>query len=65
MGALTLIIVITGLIYIFVLVPSISSTSEYAVNGLSDVLVHTYTPLIVFIDWLLFANTKDLREIKP
>lgn len=65
MGALTLIIVITGLIYNFILVPSIPSTSEYAVNSLSDFLVHTYTPVMVFVDWLLFADTRPLKKIKP
>lgn len=65
MGALTLIIVITGLIYNFILVPSIPSTSEYAVNSLSDFLVHTSTPVMAFIDWLLFADTKELKKIKP
>lgn len=65
MGALTLIIVITGLIYNFVLVPTISDTSGYAVNSFSDILVHTFTPIMVFVDWILFANTSDTKNIKP
>ncbi|MBO1307647.1 Pr6Pr family membrane protein [Enterococcus sp. 669A] len=65
MGALTLMIVITGLIYNFVLVPTIPDTAEYAVNNLSDILVHTFTPIMVFVDWVLFANTSDTKKIKP
>lgn len=65
MGALTLIIVITGLIYNFILVPTISDTSGYAVNSFSDILVHTFTPIMVFVDWILFVNTSDTKRIKP
>ncbi|GCF95402.1 hypothetical protein NRIC_32930 [Enterococcus florum] len=65
MGAVTLIIVITGLIYNFILVPTIPDTSDYAVNNLSDLLVHTFTPLMVFFDWVVFADTHETKTIKP
>lgn len=58
MGGLMAMIALTGIIYNFVLAPTISPDLKYAVNTLSNQLVHTIVPISVFIDWLLFADKK-------
>lgn len=65
MGALTLMIVVTGAIYNFVLAPTIPDTAAYSVNTLSNFLVHTYTPLMVLADWLIFVDNRRLKEARP
>lgn len=64
-GAITLMIVVTGLIYNFVLAPTIPSTSEYSANSLSNILAHITTPLFVFLEWFFFARKKDLNWKSP
>lgn len=65
MGALTLMIAITGLVYNFVLVPTLPDTILYGMDPLANFLVHTFTPLLVFVDWLLFADKRSLKYQDP
>lgn len=65
MGGATLMIVVTGLVFNFILAPSLADSSSYSLGSLSNLLVHTFTPLMVFIDWVLFVKEKDLKKIKP
>lgn len=64
-GALTLMIIITGLIYHILLAPKINDINVYANDSLADFLVHTYTPIAVFIDWIFFTKIPYPRKLKP
>lgn len=62
MGAVMLAIVITGIVYNFVLAPS---GGDYTPNSLSSVLLHTVTPILVFIDWFFFSDKQKLNKFSP
>ena len=64
-GALTLMIIITGLIYHILLAPQLTGINVYANDFVADFLVHTYTPLAVFIDWIFFTKIPFPRKLKP
>ncbi|MCF7924473.1 MAG: Pr6Pr family membrane protein [Candidatus Izimaplasma sp.] len=57
-------IVLTGLIYNFVLRPSINSI-DYEVNSLADILVHTLTPILVIFDNLFFSKKGIIKRKYP
>ncbi len=48
-------IILTGLVYNLMLKPYISG-DEYSPNTLSDILVHSLTPILVFFDFIFFTN---------
>lgn len=64
-GALTLMILVTGLVYNFVLAPTISDTGQYSVDSLSNFLVHSFVPIAVFADWILFENKSKMKKYYP
>ncbi|MFK4899232.1 Pr6Pr family membrane protein [Lactococcus petauri] len=64
-GALTLMITITGLIYHTLLAPQFDGSTPYGIEPLSNVLIHTYVPLAVLIDWIFFVTLKDSRKLTP
>lgn len=64
-GALTLMILITGLVYHFVLVPEQTGLTSFGVDQFSNFLVHTFVPFAVFIDWVFFVKINDLKILKP
>ncbi len=63
MGALTLMSLVTGLIYNFVLAPQMPVDVAYSVNNWSNFLAHTFTPVMVCIDWLIFADKSTLTKL--
>ncbi|OFI48031.1 hypothetical protein BG262_00585 [Floricoccus penangensis] len=65
MSGLMLMIVVTGLIYNFILAPTLPNSSPYSLTNLSNFLVHTYTPVMVFIDWLLLSRHRDSKQLHP
>lgn len=64
-GALTLMIIITGLIYHILLAPQLNDINVYANDSIADFLVHTYTPIAVFIDWVFFTKIPSPRKLRP
>lgn len=65
-GACTLYILITLMVYHFLLVPQLALTAPgYQAFSLSDVLVHYITPLMVFADYLLFDRKGRFRALDP
>lgn len=64
-GAITLMIIITGLVYHFVLVPQQTHLASYEVDQFSNFLVHTFVPFLVFIDWVFFVKINDINILKP
>lgn len=64
-GAFTLMIIITGLIYHLLLAPQVSGLNPYGVDPLPNFMVHTYVPLAVFLDWIIFVKIKDTKVLKP
>lgn len=65
MGGLMAMIVLTGIIYNFVLAPTLHIDIQYAINKLSNFLAHTLVPLMVLFDWLLFADNKKVKWWHP
>lgn len=65
-GAVMMAIVVTMLIYLVVLVPSLYvQPGTYEPFTLTDNLVHIITPLLVVGDWLLFVPKGRLRRHDP
>ncbi len=64
MGALTIMIVVTGLIFNFILAHQ-SGSGGLSAGSLSNFLVHTFTPLAVFADWLVFVPKRRLSRLAP
>lgn len=63
-GACTICIIITFLIYNFVLKPQMFKMgSGYDANNLFDLIVHTIFPLMVFFDYLLFEEKGKYKYI--
>lgn len=60
-------ITVTMLIYLVVLVPSLSSgpNSDYDPFNLTSNLVHVVTPSLIILDWFLFAPKGRLRWFDP
>jgi hypothetical protein len=55
---------VTVLIYTFVLVPYLSANNiQYQIFGFKDILIHYVTPILVFLDFILF-DEKGIYEIK-
>lgn len=64
-GALTLMIVITGIVYHTLLAPQFQGVSPYGIDPLANFLIHTYVPLAVLIDWIIFVSIKNPKKLKP
>ncbi|MCK7485028.1 MAG: Pr6Pr family membrane protein [Bacillus subtilis] len=65
-GMFTIGILVTMLVYHVLLKPGIAAGNiDYEVGGLPDVLVHTMTPLLVILDWLLFDKKGLLKAYYP
>lgn len=65
MGALTMMILATGIIYHTILVPYLADLSQYGDHIFSNFLVHTYVPLAVGIDWFFIKlSNKKMTPIK-
>lgn len=64
-GAITLMILITGLVYHIVLHPQESNLTSYSIDKFSNFLLHTYVPLAVFIDWIVFVHVRNVQKLKP
>ncbi|MCM0583140.1 Pr6Pr family membrane protein [Weissella diestrammenae] len=64
MGAFMLMIMITGLIFNILLAGRIEANT-YAPDIIANFLVHTLTPLLVFIDWLIFVAHQAKYQLKP
>ncbi|HFR3101201.1 TPA: Pr6Pr family membrane protein [Enterococcus faecalis] len=64
-GAFTMMILVTGIIYHIILVPTLSDTSQYGLYTFSNFLVHTYVPGAVFLDWVLFTPIKTVKKLEP
>lgn len=64
MGALTMMILATGIIYHAILVPNLADLSQYGEHAFSNFLVHTYVPVAVGIDWLFIKlSNKEMNPI--
>ncbi|MCL2702697.1 MAG: Pr6Pr family membrane protein [Defluviitaleaceae bacterium] len=66
--ALIMMITVTMLVYHFVLAPllfTMDVSLNYAVHGLTDILVHYFTPLMLIADWLLFDEKERVRWFEP
>jgi len=57
-------IILTGLVYNLMLRPYISG-NDYSPDTLSDILVHTLTPILVLLDFLFFSNCQKRRIYEP
>lgn len=64
-GAFTLMIIITGLIYHILLAPRLSGENIFGTDELANHLVHTYTPLAVFFDWIFFTKIQMPKQLTP
>lgn len=64
-GALTLMILITGLVYHIILQPQETNLISYSIDKFSNFLLHTYVPLATFIDWIIFVHVKNVQKLKP
>lgn len=64
-GALTAMIVVTGLVYHIILVPNVANLNQYGLYTLSNFLVHTFVPLGVFMDWMCGGPLEKNYRIKP
>lgn len=65
-GAVMMAIIVTMLIYLVVLVPSLYvQPGTYEPFTLTDNLVHIITPLLIIGDWLLFIPKGRLRPHDP
>lgn len=65
-GAIIMMIMVTMLVYHFILVPqAFSMNTNYIYFSLSNILVHYFTPLMVIIDWLLFDKKNVYRWFDP
>ena len=60
----TLAIILTGLVYNLMLRPYLNGI-DYNPNTLSDLLIHTVTPLLVLLDFILFANNGRISIKEP
>ena len=65
-GAVTVYIAITGLVYNFILIPIIASTTNPVfISPLSNFLLHTLTPIMAVIDWIMFDEHGSLNWLLP
>lgn len=64
-GAMMLMIVVTGLIFNFVLAPFIPDNSAFSPNSLTNFISHIIVPFLVFLDWIFFSNPKHLSKYAP
>ncbi len=65
-GAVTLAILLTCVVYNFVLVPAFFAMgTNYSPYSLSDLLVHTFTPLLMLLDSLLFMDKGKIKRCDP
>lgn len=65
MGALTLMILVTGLIYHLVLVPSVVDINQYGGHPFASFLTHSFVPIAVVIDWLFGVRIHDPKSLRP
>lgn len=64
-GAVMMAITVTMLIYLVVLVPTRFADGDSDIFSLTDNLIHIITPLLVFVDWLLFVPKGSFRWVDP
>ncbi|MGD9964373.1 MAG: Pr6Pr family membrane protein [Candidatus Izemoplasmatales bacterium] len=60
----TVAIILTGLVYNFILKPYLGDF-DYTPNTLPDLLVHSITPLLVFVDYLVFSHRFKVKIFEP
>ena len=60
----TVAIILTGLVYNFILKPYLGDF-DYTPNTLPDLLVHSITPLLVFVDYLVFSHLFKAKIFEP
>lgn len=60
----TVAIILTGLVYNFILKPYLGDF-DYTPNTLPDLLVHSITPLLVFVDYLVFPSRIKVKIFEP
>lgn len=65
MGALTIMIILTGLVYNILLTRMMPDLGSYSSSSLSNRLLHVVSPLMVFVDWLFFVDKKKLSRFAP
>lgn len=65
MGALTAMILVTGIVYHLILIPALVDTTQYGLNTISNFLVHTFVPVAVLLDWIFFYPLEDVRALTP
>jgi hypothetical protein len=55
---------VTVIIYSFVLVPYLTANNiNYEIFGVKDILIHYVTPILIFLDFILF-DEKGIYEVK-
>jgi|GEM_PF-1021698 len=64
-GGVTVWIVLTGLVFNFVLRPAILAGGDYDPNTPRDFLVHVFTPILAFLDYVLFDARGSFRIRDP
>lgn len=64
-GAVMMAITVTMLIYLLVLVPTRFADGDSDIFSLTDNLIHIITPLLMIVDWLVFAPKGSFRWIDP
>ncbi len=65
-AAIMMAITVTMLVYLLVLVPSaFVQAGDYEAFSLTDNLIHIVTPLLIFVDWLLFVPKGQMRAADP
>lgn len=66
-SSITLAIIVTGLIYHFLLSPSIlfDINSPHMLYDIANLIVHYFTPIMIFLDWLLFDPHGKIKLYYP
>lgn len=65
MGALALMIIVTGLIFNLMIKPRMSEAHDTILNSMANRLTHNIVPLLVFVEWLLFEEKNNLSLWSP
>lgn len=63
-GAITIAILITGIIYRFALIPNnfqMDVSNTISSNDISNIIVHTISPVMVLLDYILFDEKGHLK----
>lgn len=64
-GLVVLAISVTGLVYNFVLVPTLDADQAATVGSAANLFVHAITPSLVVLDFLLFVDKRRMRWFHP